>query len=96
MLKNAKKESRLYSCLVEDPLPTAAISCVYPELTVTTEPSFSGRVGFRIEGDAERIKEAFQALSDNQPIGCRTLIDRIKELRTEMFRCKAAQGPRHA
>ena len=82
-----------HSCLIEDPLPTAAVSCIDPELIITTEPSFNGRVGFRIEGDADRIRDAFQALGRDYPIGCRTLIDKIKELRTEMFRAKAA-GPK--
>lgn len=78
------------SAFVEDPLPTAAVISYEPLLTVRAEPTYAGRVGFRIEGDADRIKAAFKALSDDRPIGARTLIDQIKRLRTEMFRVKAA------
>lgn len=94
--KKTEQKPRLNSCLVEDPFTCGFIKAYDPVLSITPEPSYSGRVGFRIEGEADRIRTAFQALSDDCPIGARSLIAAIKYLRIEMFRVKAAgQVVRH-
>jgi len=89
-MKTIEQQPHLHSVFLEDPLPAAAVISYDPILTATAEPSYNQRVGFRIEGDEDRIRSAFQALSEDRPIGARTLIDAIKKLRTEMFRVKAA------
>jgi|GEM_PF-5910776 len=89
-MKRIEQPTHPYSVFVEDPLPTAFVTVYDPTLSAIAEPSYSGRVTFRIIGDADRIRAAFQALSDDHPIGARSLIDAIKKLRTEMFRVKAA------
>ncbi len=90
MKKKIEQPHPIESVFIEDPFPSGFVHAFDPTIEITPEPTFNGRVGFRLHGDPARIRAAFEALSNNVPIGCRDLIDSIKAMRTAMFAAKSA------
>ncbi len=95
MIKKAPQPfPALESVFVEDPFPAGFVHVFDPTIKITTEPSFNGRYGFRLQGETTRIRAAFEALSKNSPIGGRDLIDAVKKMRTAIFTAKSARSVR--
>ena len=85
-----------HALLLEDPFTCGFLGLFDPNLIITPEPSYNGRVAFRVTGKPEQLQAALRALSQDTAIGSLSLITAIKALRSEMFRIKSdLQGVRH-
>jgi len=92
--KNEQPFPPLESAFLDDSFTVGAAAKIEPTLTYTVEPTFNGRYGYHLRGDPAKIRAAFEAISNNVPIGCRDLIDSIKAARTALFAAKAAGAGR--
>ena|SRR5208283_162451 len=81
-------EQLFETVFMEDPGPVTVFLIVKPNISVQPEHTFGGRVGFRLTGTHEDMKAAFEALQNDKPIGCRTLLNELRRVRTAMFVCK--------
>jgi hypothetical protein len=76
----------------EDPQLVAFLSLPSYHFKITPQKTPTGRVSFAVEGAAEEIEKALHDLTDNVPVGSRSLLESIKRVRTTMFTTK--QGSR--
>ncbi len=85
-------ESPTTQAPIEDPHPLGVAEYLIKNknlhITITYAPNWSGRVQGVLEGPANEIREIFMFLEQNQPIGCRDLIEAIKHVRTKIFQTK--------
>lgn len=82
--------SRTSQVVIEDPHVVAFLSFHSPDLSITPQLTFAGRVAFAVSGSDTEIQTALKALEDNVPIGSRDLLEVIKRTRTKMFAFKLA------
>ena len=80
------------SIVLEDPhvigFLTLLISQKKYDFVIEYSPNWSGRISATMKGEPEEIKKAFRSLEDNEPVGCRDLIDAIKIVRSKIFQAK--------
>ncbi len=58
-------------------------------LSIVYRMGWSGRVSGHVTGDAGSFQRISDALENDEPIPCRSLIDSIRAVRTRIFKTKA-------